>query len=124
MALSEELRWRGFVNQTTYKDTAALDDQPITFYWGVDPSADSMTIGNLAAAMMVRHFIQHGHKAFILVGGATGMIGDPDGKKQERDLLTLEQIDHNKQAIAAQYNAVFAGQDFTLVDNYDWFKGL
>lgn len=124
MTLSEELTWRGFVNQTTYKDIAVLDGEPITFYFGVDPSADSMTIGNLAAAMMVRHFISHGHKAILLVGGATGMIGDPDGKKQERDLLTLEQIERNKQAIAAQYRTVFAGQDFELVDNYDWFKGI
>lgn len=124
MTLSEELTWRGFVNQTTYKDIAALDGAPITFYWGVDPSADSMQVGNLAMAMMVRHFIGHGHKAILLVGGATGMIGDPDGKKQERDLQTLEQIEHNKQAISNQYRQVFAGQDFEIVDNYDWFRGL
>jgi tyrosyl-tRNA synthetase len=124
MTLSEELTWRGFVNQTTYKDITALDGDPITFYFGVDPSADSMTIGNLAAAMMVRHFIEHGHKAYLLVGGATGMIGDPDGKKQERDLLTLEQIQRNKAAIAEQYRQVFAGKDFEIVDNYDWFKGI
>ena len=58
MTLSEELTWRGFVNQTTYKDLTALDGEPITFYWGVDPSADSMTIGNLAAAMMVKCFMK------------------------------------------------------------------
>ena len=124
MTLSEELAWRGFVNQTTYKDMTALDGEPIGFYLGVDPSADSMTIGNLAVVMMVRHFIAHGHKAFLLVGGATGMIGDPDGKKQERDLLTLEQIAHNKQAIAAQYKQVLGDLPFTLVDNYDWFKDM
>ncbi len=124
MTLSEELTWRGFVNQTTYKDIAALDGDSISFYFGVDPSASSMTIGNLASAMMVRHFIDHGHKAILLVGGATGMIGDPDGKKQERDLLTLEQIGHNKDAIAGQYRQVFAGQDFEIVDNYDWFKDM
>lgn len=124
MTLSEELAWRGFVNQTTYKDNSALDGEPITFYWGVDPSADSMQIGNLAAAMMVRHFIDHGHKAILLVGGATGMIGDPDGKATERDLLTLEQIAANKTAIAEQYKSVFAGQDFEIVDNYDWFKDM
>lgn len=124
MNLSEELSWRGFVNQTTFKDLSVLDGQPISFYWGVDPSADSMTIGNLAAAMMVRHFIDHGHKAYLLVGGATGMIGDPDGKADERNLKTLDEIAHNKQAIAAQYSQVFAGKDFTLVDNYDWFKDI
>ena len=123
MTLSEELAWRGFTNQTTYKDVNALDGNPITFYWGVDPSADSMTVGNFAVAMMIRHFIDHGHKAILLVGGATGMIGDPDGKKQERDLLSLEDIEHNKQGISAQYRRIFAGHDFEIVDNYDWFKG-
>lgn len=124
MTLSEELTWRGFVNQTTYKDATALDGDPIAFYLGIDPSADSMTIGNLAVVMMVRHFIAHGHKAVLLVGGATGMIGDPDGKKQERDLLTLEQIESNKKAIAAQYKQVLGDLPFELVDNYDWFKGI
>lgn len=124
MTLSEELAWRGFINQTTFKDPSALDGDPLTFYWGVDPSADSMQIGNLAMAMMVRHFIAYGHKAVLLVGGATGMIGDPDGKKQERDLKTLEEIAKNKVAIAAQYKTVFAGQDFEIVDNYDWFKDI
>lgn len=124
MTLSEELIWRGFANQTTYKDSTALDGDPITFYFGVDPSADSMQIGNLAMVMMVRHFINHGHKAVLLVGGATGLIGDPDGKKQERDLLTIEQIEHNKQAIAGQYKQVLGDLPFELVDNYDWFKGI
>jgi len=124
MKLSEELAWRGFVNQTTFKDLSALDGDPITFYWGVDPSADSMQIGNFAMAMMVRHFIDHGHKAILLVGGATGMIGDPDGKKQERDLKSIEDIQHNKEAISAQYRQVFAGKEFEIVDNYDWFKKL
>lgn len=124
MKLSEELQWRGFVNQTTYDDLAVLDGAPISFYWGVDPSADSMTIGNFAAAMMVRHFIDHGHEAFLLVGGATGMIGDPDGKKDERNLKTLDEIAKNKAGIAEQYKTAFAGQNFTIVDNYDWFKSI
>lgn len=124
MTLSKELAWRGFVNQTTFKDPKELDGEQLAFYWGVDPSADSMTVGNLAAAMMVRHFIDHGHKAFLLIGGATGMIGDPDGKASERDLLTLEQIIKNKAALALQYKTVFAGQHFEIVDNYDWFKGI
>lgn len=124
MKLSEELQWRGFVNQTTYPDLSALDGEPISLYFGVDPSADSMTIGNLAAAMMVRHFIDHGHRVFLLVGGATGMIGDPDGKKDERNLKTLDEIAKNKAGIAAQYNSVFADKEFTIVDNYDWFKEI
>ena len=124
MTLSEELTWRGFVNQMTFPDIKDLDKGPISFYFGVDPSADSMTIGNLAAAMMVRHFINAGHNAFLLVGGATGMIGDPDGKKDERNLKTLEEIARNKAGIAAQYNTVFAGKPFHVVDNYDWFKDM
>lgn len=92
MTLSEELSWRGFVNQTTLKDIAQLDTQKFSFYFGVDPSSDSMQVGNLASAMMVRHFINHGHKAVLLVGGATGMIGDPDGKDEERTLQGLDQI--------------------------------
>ena len=124
MTLSEELKWRGFVNQTTYKDIAVLDGESISFYFGVDPSSDSMTIGNLASAMMVKHFINHGHKATLLVGGATGMIGDPDGKSEERELKSLEEIAHNKQRIAAQYQTVFSGQPFEVVDNYDWFKDM
>lgn len=124
MTLSEELSWRGFVNQTTFDDLSVLDGAPISFYWGVDPSAKSMTIGNFAAAMMARHFIDAGHKAFLLVGGATGMIGDPDGKKDERNLKTLEEIAANKAGIAEQYKRIFAGKDFTIVDNYDWFKDI
>ena len=83
-----------------------------------------MQVGNLAVAMMIRHFIDHGHKAILLVGGATGLIGDPDGKKTERDLKSQEEVEHNKRAIAAQYDTVFAGQEFEFVDNYDWFKDM
>lgn len=124
MTLSQELEWRGFANQTTFKDIKAIDGDPIGFYFGVDPSASSMTIGNLASAMMVRHFIDRGHKAVLLVGGATGMIGDPDGKSEERTLKSLEEIAANKAGIAEQYRQVFAGQDFDIVDNYDWFKDM
>jgi tyrosyl-tRNA synthetase len=124
MKLSEELTWRGFVNQTTYQDVAALDGAPITFYWGVDPSADSMTIGNLAAAMMVKCFIKHGHGAVLLVGGATGLIGDPDGKAEERGLKSPEEIARNKQAITVQYERIFSGLEFRTVDNLDWFQDI
>lgn len=124
MTLSEELNWRGLVNQTTYKDLKVLDGDPITFYWGVDPSADSMTIGNLASAMMVKSFMKRGHKAVLLVGGATGMIGDPDGKNDERSLKSPEEIASNKAAITAQYRQLFDGEDFKVVDNYEWFQGM
>ncbi|MEI6053951.1 MAG: tyrosine--tRNA ligase [Candidatus Saccharibacteria bacterium] len=124
MKLSEELTWRGFVSQTTYKDITILDGDPISFYFGVDPSSDSMQIGNLAAAMMNRHFINYGHKAYLLVGGATGLIGDPDGKSSARNFKTIEEVAKNKAGIANQYKNLFAGKKFTLVDNYDWFKNI
>lgn len=124
MTLSEELTWRGFVNQTTFADIKDLDEMPRTFYWGVDPSADSMTIGHLAPAMMIRHFMSHGYHAILLAGGATGMIGDPDGKKQERDLKTTDEIAKNVEGLVAQYKTVFAGQEFEIVDNIDWFRDM
>ena len=123
MTLSDELAWRGLYNQMTFADIKEVD-QPRTFYFGVDPSSDSMTIGNLAAAMMVRHFIDHGHKAILLVGGATGKIGDPDGKKTERDLKTNQEVEKNKAAIIKQYQTIFEGKDFEIVDNYDWLKDV
>src|SRR5476649_2009456 len=114
MTLSEELNWRGFVNQTTLLDggDAQLNGQPIKFYWGVDPSSDSMTIGNLAAVMMVKHFMKHGHQAVLLIGGATGLIGDPDGKSAERELQTYEAIAHNKEKITAQLKQLFGESSF------------
>lgn len=124
MTLSEELAWRGFVNQTTYKDITILDGDPITFYWGVDPSADSMHIGQLAMAMMIRAFIEHGHRPILLVGGATGLIGDPDGKDEERDLKPVEEVQANIRGIVAQYQRLFAGFEVEYVDNYDWFKNI
>jgi tyrosyl-tRNA synthetase len=124
MKLSEKLQWRGFTNQTTYKDITELDGEPITFYLGVDPSAKSMQVGNLAIVMMVRHFIEAGHKAIVLVGGATGMIGDPDGKDEERELKTKEEVQENVDGIAAEYRRVLGELDFTLVNNYDWFKDI
>ena len=124
MTLSEELTWRGFVNQTTIKDIKDLDKSSITFYWGVDPSADSMHIGQLAMAMMIRHFIKHGHKPILLVGGATGLIGDPDGKDKERNLKTENEVLINKSGIATQYKKIFEGYNVKLVDNYDWFKEI
>jgi len=124
MTLSEELTWRGFVNQTTLTDLETLNDNPVTFYWGVDPSSDSMTIGNLAAAMMVRTFIEYGHKPILLVGGATGLIGDPDGKKQERELKELDVVEHNVASLQSQYKTIFAGLQFETVNNHDWFKNI
>jgi tyrosyl-tRNA synthetase len=123
-ALSQELKWRGFSYQTTLDNASRLDKEKFTFYWGVDPSSDSMTIGNLAIAMMVRHFIARGHKAVLLVGGATGLIGDPDGKSRERELLTPGQLKKNSEAITDQYKRIFSGLEFEIVDNQEWFKDI
>lgn len=124
MTLSEELTWRGFVNQTTFSDIKELDGEKRTFYFGADPSADSMQVGNLAAMMMCRHFIEYGHKPILLVGGATGMIGDPDGKKQERDLRNAETVAHNVASLRRQFAQIFDGKDFEIVDNADWFRDI
>ena len=123
MKLSEELTWRGFTNQMTFADIEQVNE-PRKFYFGVDPSGHGMQIGNLAAAMMVRLFIEHGYEAYLLVGGATGLIGDPDGKLDERDLKAVEEIESNKKEIARQYTQVFGGNSFTIVDNYDWFRDI
>lgn len=122
--LSEELKWRGFVNQTTFPNIEDLDKEKRIFYWGVDPSAKSMHIGQLAMAMMIKHFINYGYKPILLVGGATGMIGDPDGKDSERALKSPEEISANKKGISIQYKKLFDGLDFEQVDNYNWFKEI
>ena len=124
MKLSEELRWRNQVQDTTYADLSILDREKVKFYIGVDPSADSMTIGNLAAMLLARRMIEAGHQAYLLVGGATGMIGDPDGKKDERALKDLATVEANKRGIVKQFRQLFAGQNFMIVDNYDWFKDM
>ncbi len=124
MTLSEELLWRGFYHQSTFTSPELLDKEKRTLYFGVDPSADSMQVGNLAAAMMVRVFLKHGYKAVLLIGGATGAIGDPDGKSEERELKSLEEVSKNVAGITSQYKTVFAGKEFEIVDNYTWFKDM
>lgn len=124
MKLSEELIWRGFVAETTVKDPAELDTRESKqFYWGADPSADSLTIGNLAAAMMCACFVRHGYKPYLLVGGATGQIGDPKDNG-ERDLKSLDEVEHNKKCIGEQMRRVIRSDELTMVDNYDWFKDI
>lgn len=122
MTLAEELQWRGFANQTTLKNIDSINS-PVTFYLGVDPSDSSMTIGNLAAVMLVRHLVSRGHKAIVLVGGATGMIGDPKDD-QERSLKSLEEIAKNREGIADQYRRLLGKLPFELVDNSEWFQNI
>jgi tyrosine--tRNA ligase len=123
MKLSEELQWRGFWNQTTFTNDKLIDSENFTLYLGTDPSADSLHVGHLAVYMMVRHFLERGHKVFLLVGGGTGMIGDMRDT-EERSLLSYAEIEHNKRALKAQVSQIFAGRDFTLVDNADWLGNL
>mgnify|MGYP000916317964 FL=1 len=123
MQLSEELKWRGFWNQATFTDDERIDSGNFTLYLGTDPSADSLHVGHLAVYMMVRHFLERGHKVFLLVGGGTGMIGDMRDT-EERSLLSYTEIEHNKRALKAQVSQIFAGRDFTLVDNADWLGNL
>lgn len=124
MTLSEELVWRGFINQTTLTDLKQLDTQKWVFYHGFDASADSQTVGNLAAMMLDKAFMRHGHKAIILAGGATSLIGDPGGKDVERPLQDEKTVAHNVAKAEEQLKRVFTGQEFTLVNNLDWTKRL
>lgn len=124
MNLSEELIWRGFSAETTIKDPTELDTRASKkFYWGADPSADSLTIGNLAAAMMCACFVRHGYEPTLLVGGATGQIGDPK-ENGERELKSLEEVEYNKKCIAEQMRRIFRQDNIRVVDNYDWFKNM
>lgn len=124
MKLSEELLWRGFHAETTIKDPSTLDTRENKrFYWGADPSADSLTIGNLAALMMCACFVRHGYEPTLLVGGATGQIGDPKDTG-ERDLKPLEEVEHNKACIKEQIQRVIHADNVTMVDNLDWFKDV
>ena len=123
MKLSEELAWRGFVAEHTLDDIADLDKAPRKFYWGADPSSDSLTIGNLAAMMMCACFVRHGHEPYLLVGGATGQIGDPKDNG-ERELKSLDEVDTNKRGIAGQMRQVLAVENLQMVDNFDWFKNI
>jgi tyrosyl-tRNA synthetase len=124
MTLSEELAWRGFINQTTYSDLSVLDDQKITFYHGFDASAPSQTVGNLAGMMLDRLFMKHGHRGVILAGGATSLIGDPGGKDAERPLQDEATIAANIEAAKEQLNRVLDGYDYMLVNNLDWTREL
>lgn len=123
MSLSEELKWRGFVHQTTIANLSALDKRPWTFYHGYDASADSLTIGNLAGLMLDKCFIRHGHKAIALLGGATSQIGDPGGKNVERVLQPAEAVAANIKGVDEQIEHVL-GKTVRVVNNLDWFKSM
>ena len=123
----EELKWRGMLAQIMPGTEELLQKEMVTAYLGTDPTADSLHIGHLCGIMMLRHLQHCGHKPIILVGGATGMIGDPSGKSQERNLLNDETLRHNQECIKQQV-AKFLDFDSNepnaaeMVNNYDWMK--
>ena len=125
----EELKWRGMLAQIMPGAEELLQKEMVTAYLGTDPTADSLHIGHLCGIMMLRHLQRCGHKPIILVGGATGMIGDPSGKSQERNLLDDKTLYHNQEAIKKQVSKFldFEGTEpnkAELVNNYDWMKNF
>ena len=126
--LLEELRWRGFLEATTSDDLDAfLEEVPRTIYVGFDPTADSLHLGNLIPVMGLAHAQRHGHRPLVLVGGGTGLIGDPSGKSAERSLLTKEKAEENALAIRAQLSRFFdlSSDDRALMlDNANWLCSL
>lgn len=129
-ALIEDLKWRGLLYQQTDAEgmEKLLNEEKVSLYVGVDPTADSMHIGHIVPMLTLRRFQKAGHRPILLVGGATGMIGDPSGRSTERNLLTTEQIDHNVAGIKKQLERIF---DFSgdengaqLVNNYGWVGKL
>lgn len=125
----DELEWRGAINQQT--DSEGLKEyvatKKISLYCGVDPTGDSMHIGHLIPFMMLKRFQAFGHHPYILIGGATGTIGDPSGRTTERQLQTMETVQHNVAALTKQMEKLFAVENdntLTLVNNYDWTHNL
>ena len=125
MTLLEDLQWRGIIYQQTDEEgiKETLEKEKISLYCGVDPTADSMHIGHLLPYLTLRRFQKHGHRPIVLVGGATGMIGDPSGKSEERKLQTTEVIQHNVECIQKQLSQIFEFEGehgAIMVNNYDW----
>ncbi len=123
----EELRWRGMLHDAMPGTEEYLLEQMRSAYVGFDPTADSLHIGNLVPIMLLAHYQRAGHKPFALVGGATGMIGDPSGKSAERNLLDEDTLRHNQEAIKSQLSRFLdfesdAANAAVLVNNYDWMK--
>ena len=123
----EELKWRGMLAQMMPGTEELLQREMVSAYLGTDPTADSLHIGHLCGIMMLRHLQRCGHKPYLLVGGATGMIGDPSGKSQERNLLDTATLYHNQEAIKKQVSKFLDFESTEpnkaeMVNNYDWMK--
>ena len=127
MNFVEELTWRGMIHDMMPGLEEQLKKELTSAYVGIDPTADSLHIGHLVGVMMLKHFQLAGHKPIVLVGGATGMIGDPSGKSQERNLLDESTLRHNQECLKVQISK-FLDFDTTaenraeMVNNYDWMK--
>ena len=129
MNFVEELTWRGMIHDIMPGAGEQLAKEMTTAYLGIDPTADSLHIGHLVGVMILKHFQACGHKPIFLVGGATGMIGDPSGKSQERNLLDEATLRHNQEAIRKQLSKLVdfdsdAPNAAEMVNNYDWMKGV
>jgi tyrosyl-tRNA synthetase len=128
MNFVEELRWRGMLHDSMPGVEDKLQSGMVSGYIGFDPTADSLHVGSLAQIMTLIHFQLAGHKPFVLVGGATGMVGDPSGKSQERNLLSADELQHNLNGIQKQLEKFLdfeSGENKAeVVNNYDWFKNF
>lgn len=125
MKLSATLRERGYAYQFSAEKLEQITDgEKRTVYLGIDPSADSLHVGNLVGLLVLRRFLEDGHKIIILTGGGTGMIGDPGGKSEERNLLDEKTVERNSKAVAAQIRKVFGGGDFIEENNAKWLTKL
>ena len=125
----EELEWRGMIHTIMPGAKEQLEKEMTTAYLGIDPTADSLHIGHLVGVMILKHFQMCGHRPLALIGGATGMIGDPSGKSQERNLLDEPTLRHNQEAIKRQLAKLLdfesdAPNAAVLVNNYDWMKDI
>ncbi|MDR2684797.1 MAG: tyrosine--tRNA ligase [Prevotellaceae bacterium] len=125
----EELKWRGMLHDVMPDTDKQLEKEATVAYVGIDPTADSLHIGHLCSVMMLKHFQRCGHKPIVVVGGATGMIGDPSGKSDERNLLDEKTLRHNQECIKKQLHKFLNFNDDApnaaeLVNNYDWIKSI
>ncbi len=122
MTLYEELKWRGLIKDVAGDDLEKLlNGKPITFYWGTDPTADSLHLGHYSSLVTAKRLAKAGHHPILLVGGATGLIGDPR-PTSEREIISKEQLNKNLEGIKKQVSDIFLGKA-EVVNNYDWFKG-
>ena len=122
MTLYEELKWRGLVKDVSSPEIEKkLNEEKITFYWGTDPTADSLHLGHYSSLVTAKRLAKAGHHPILLVGGATGLIGDPR-PTSEREIISKETLNKNLEGISKQVNEIFNGKA-QIVNNYDWFKG-